>query len=63
MSETELRKILGWVDSALDVYRVHEGKLTVSEISTRSMLIVVRQKLVEDLSQRGVRVQTPRPSS
>jgi hypothetical protein len=54
MTESELRVIAKHVDSALDVYRKHEGKLTALEISMKSMLMVVRNQIADQLTRENV---------
>lgn len=53
MTESELRIILKHVESALEVYRKHEGKLSAIEISMKSMLTVIRAQAAEQLSREN----------
>jgi hypothetical protein len=49
MTQTELGTILQSIDSALEVYRRHQGPLTAREISMKSMFITLRSQVVEEL--------------
>jgi hypothetical protein len=49
MTQTELGSILKSIDTALEVYRRHEGSLTATEVSMKSMLTTLRAKVVEEL--------------
>lgn len=49
VKENELREVLECVQVALAVFQNHEGQLTVSEIRTRSLLMVVRAEAEEQL--------------
>jgi hypothetical protein len=58
MTETDSRKILDWLDSALELFRANEGQLSAREIRILSMIAVARQELVTNLNE-GKR--SPRP--
>jgi hypothetical protein len=49
MTEHELERILGSLDAALAVYQKHIGALAAGEVSVKSMLIVVRAQVAEQL--------------
>jgi hypothetical protein len=54
MNETELQKIIIWIDASLDVFRANQGKLSVPEIQMWSMLTVVRKELVAEVARTNV---------
>lgn len=45
MSEHEVSKVLKALESALNVFRQNEGRLTVAQIRARSMLSMIRSEL------------------
>lgn len=49
MTERELEQILISIERALAVYWLHSGRLSAADISTRSMLSVVRRNVAEEL--------------
>ena len=51
MTEKELGRILASLDAALAVYHHHEGKLSAGEVSVKSMLIVVRAQVADQLKR------------
>lgn len=57
MTDVDAQKILGWIDSALELFHRNKGHLTVREIRILSMLAVVREELAESAKQPGA----PRP--
>lgn len=52
MSESELKTILIHIEQALAVYGTHPGKLTALEISLKSMLMVVRSQIADQLNRQ-----------
>jgi hypothetical protein len=49
MTETDARRILDWLDSALEIFRANNGRLNAREVSILSMLAVARQELADDV--------------
>ena len=45
MSEKQLREILSHIEATLDIYRRQEGKLSVLEVSMKSMITTLRAQL------------------
>lgn len=58
MTDSDAQRVLEWIDSALELFRVNEGKLNAREIRIRSMLAVVRNELSDNL---GRETSTRRP--
>jgi hypothetical protein len=52
MTDSDTERMLGWIDSALELFQHNEGQLSAREISIRSMLAVVRNELAENLGQQ-----------
>lgn len=50
MSETQLREILSHIEATLDIYRTQEGKLTVLEVSMKSMITTLRAQIEMQLA-------------
>jgi hypothetical protein len=48
MTESDYRRVLGWLDSTLEVFRGYKGRLTVREVRIRSLLAVIRQEIAEE---------------
>jgi hypothetical protein len=53
MTENELERILSSIDAALAVYQQQRGTLAAAELSVKSMLIVVRAQVADQL-KRGM---------
>ena len=51
MTESELERILSSIDAALAVYQRHGGTLAAAELSVKSMLIVVRAQIADQLKR------------
>ncbi|MEO7414511.1 MAG: hypothetical protein ABIZ81_14260 [Opitutaceae bacterium] len=51
MTTSELNSILACVDAAIEIFQRHEGKLSASEISVKSMLLVLRSQVAEQLTR------------
>ena len=51
MTENELQRILAAIDEALVVYQQHRGPLAAAELSVKSMLIVVRAQVADQLKR------------
>jgi hypothetical protein len=51
MTETDLQHILASIDDALAVYQQQRGTLAAAEVSVKSMLIVVRAQVAEQLKR------------
>lgn len=49
MTTTDARRILDWIDSALELFHHHQGHLTAREIRILSMLAVARRELAAGL--------------
>jgi hypothetical protein len=49
MTDNELHHMLNHIDAALSVFDRHEVKLTAFEISIKSMLVVVRSRVTEEI--------------
>jgi hypothetical protein len=58
MSDSDAERMLGWIDSALELFQHNEGRLSAREVSIRSMLAVVRNELAENI---GNHKSTRRP--
>lgn len=56
MTDADIQRLLGWIDSALELFHKNKGHLTVREIRVLSMLAVVREELAESAKQQ----RTPR---
>jgi hypothetical protein len=54
MTDHDTERMLGWIDSALELFHVNEGKLNAREIRIRSMLAVVRNELSDNLHRKKV---------
>jgi DNA-binding IscR family transcriptional regulator len=52
MTDAELGQILKAIDSAIDIYRTHEGRLSAPEISVKSMLMAVRNQVAAQLQRK-----------
>ena len=52
MTEYDARRIIDWLDSALELFRANGGRLTVREVRILSMLSVARQELNDEVSSR-----------
>ena len=52
MTDSDTHRILGWLDSALELFQKDEGKLSAHEIRIRSLLAVVRNELSENLGRQ-----------
>lgn len=52
MTDYDARRIIDWLDSALELFRANEGRLTVKEIKLLSMIAVARQELDDEVSSR-----------
>ena len=61
MTEHELRQVLDWLDSALEVYHSHAGKMSVSEVRAGSMLLVVRESVADELRRQSISIPRARP--
>jgi hypothetical protein len=63
MTETDTRRIIDWIDSALELFRNNEGRLTAQEVRVLSMIAVARRELVDTLAgsrqPRASREQDP----
>lgn len=57
MTDYDARRIIDWLDSALELFRANEGRLTVREVKILSMVAVARQELNEELSSRRDRAR------
>ena len=57
MTETDTRRIIDWLDSALEIFRANEGRLNAKEVRILSMLAVARQELADDGGQSRPRMQ------
>jgi hypothetical protein len=53
MTENDSRRILDWIDSALELFRYHEGQLSAKEVRIRSLLSVARNELAETCIRRS----------
>lgn len=51
MNEPELKRLLSALDDAAAIFFSHEGPLSAREVSTRSMLNVVRRQVSEELAR------------
>lgn len=54
MTPDETHAILRWVETALEVYRKNEGKLSAREIRMKSLLAVARAELLAELRTEGI---------
>ena len=52
MTEWEMRQVMIWLDASIDIYRANEGRLSVSDISVRSLLAVARDEIAAELKKR-----------
>ncbi len=57
MTDHDARRIIDWLDSALELFRANEGRLSVREVKILSMLAVARQELNEEVSSRRDRAR------
>ncbi len=57
MTDHDARRIIDWLDSALELFRANEGRLSVREVKILSMLAVARQDLNEEVSARRDRAR------
>jgi hypothetical protein len=53
MKDSDLTHILIGIDTALEVYRKNEGRLSAREISLKSMLNAVREQVMDELRNRS----------
>jgi hypothetical protein len=51
MAESELRKVIAWLDASLEVFRANEGRLTAAEIRLRSLIAVLHAEAGEQLER------------
>lgn len=49
MTNTDARRILDWIDSALELFHHNKGHLTAREVRILSMIAVARQELASGL--------------
>jgi hypothetical protein len=49
MTVAELGCILKSIDAALEIYRRHQGPLTATEVSMKSMLSTLRSQMIQEL--------------
>lgn len=54
MTEAELKRILNAIDTAIEVYQENPGTLTVTEVSIKSMLMVLRSRVAEQLNRERI---------
>ena len=57
MSDHETHRIIDWLDSGLELFRVNEGRLTMQEVKILSLLAVARQRLSDDAESRRDRAR------
>jgi len=57
MSDHETHRIIDWLDSGLELFRVNEGRLTMQEVKILSLLAVARQRLSDDAESRRARAR------
>ena len=50
MTQPELGSILKSIDQALEIYQRHQGPLSATEVSMKSMLLALRRQTIEELS-------------
>lgn len=62
MTDFDSRRILDWIDSALELFRNNEGQLNAREVRIRSLLSVARNELADEAERRAKAVRPP-PSS
>lgn len=55
MSATDAQHILDWLDTALELFHVNQGRLNAQEIRILSMIAVARQELAAEIQQRSDR--------
>lgn len=61
MTDNDAQRMLGWIDSALELFKKNEGQLTAREIRIRSLLAVVRNELADNASQeQAIRRREPK---
>jgi hypothetical protein len=51
MTENQLQRVIVSIDAALAIYQQHIGPLAASELSVKSMLIVVRAQVAQQLKE------------
>lgn len=62
MTDHDARRIIDWLDSALELFRANEGRLTAREVRILSMIAVARQELDDDVSLRRNRARGGSPA-
>jgi hypothetical protein len=62
MSRSDSQRILDWIDSALEVFQIKKGGLTVSDTSIRGMLATIRNDTADHLAKSGG-YRGPQPTS
>ena len=59
MTDFDSRRILDWIDSALELFRNNEGHLNAREVRIRSLLSVARNELAEETERRDKASRPP----
>ncbi|MEO6567137.1 MAG: hypothetical protein ABIO94_00115 [Opitutaceae bacterium] len=54
MTTLELNSVLACIDAAIEVFQRHEGKLSATEISVKSMLLVLRSQVTAQLNNEKI---------
>jgi hypothetical protein len=49
MKQSDLFRVIQWIDASLEMLQAYEGRLKGAEVRIRSLLTVVRQELSRDL--------------
>lgn len=57
MTDHDARRIIDWLDSALELFHANDGRLTVREVRILSMIAVARQELEDETSARRDRAR------
>ena len=52
MTDNDARRIIDWLDSALELFRANEGRLSARDVRILSMIAVARQELDDEVCSR-----------
>jgi hypothetical protein len=62
MTDHDARRIIDWLDSALELFHANEGRLTAREVRILSMIAVARKELDDEASARRNRTGGSAPA-
>jgi len=57
MTDHDARRIMDWLDSALELFQANKGRLSVREVRILSMIAVAREELDNEVNSRRDRAR------